>query len=124
MVLVEIRSPAYDEEAGSARLLWRAEVKAYGDRLEIHGEEELVAGGELPVVDPSTGEQLSGFDDPERWARSLPYAFRAGDLMAIVVHDDSPVHGPEPDTVTPQETPDVPVTPPSAPRVPAGSAHG
>ena len=119
MVLVEIQSPAYDEEAGIARLLWRATVKAYGDRLEIHGEEELVAGGELPVVDPSTGEQLVGLDDPELWARSLPYAFRAGDLMAIVVHDDSPVQRPEPDTVTPDETPDVPMTPPSASRVPA-----
>lgn len=124
MVLVEIQSPVYDEEAGSARLIWRATVKAYGDRLEIHGEEELLAGGELPVVDPSTGEQLSGADDPEPWARSLPYAFRAGDLMAIIIHDDSPVHRPAPDTVTPQETPNVPMTLPSASRVPAGSAQG
>jgi hypothetical protein len=121
MVLVEIQSPAYDEEAGNARLLWRATVKADGDRLEIHGEEELVAGGEMPVMDPFTGQKLSSADDPEMWARSLPYAFRAGDLMAVVVHDDSPVHRPEPDTVAPSETPDVPVTPPRAHRVAAGS---
>lgn len=121
MVLVEIRSPVYDEEAGNARLIWRATVKAYGDRLEIQGKEELVDGGELPVMDPSTGKQLSSRDDPELWARSLPYAFRAGDLMAVVVHGDSPVHRAASDTVAPQETPDVPMAPPSAHRMAAGS---
>ncbi len=121
MVLVEIQSPVYDEEAGNARRLWRATVKAYGDRLEIHGEEELVAGGDLPVVDPSTGEQLHSRDDPELWARCLPYAFRAGDLIAVVIHDDSPVHRAEPATVAPQETPDVPMSPPNAHHVTAGT---
>jgi hypothetical protein len=115
VVLVEIESPAYDEEAGSAHLIWRATVKADGDHLEIRGEEEIVAGGDLPVVDPSTGDQLTGRDNPELWARSLPYAFRSGDLMAKVVHDDSPIVMPEAATVTPSETPDVPMTPSTDP---------
>lgn len=111
MVLVEIESPVYDEEAGGARRIWRATVKADGDQLVFRGEEELVAGGDLPVVDPSSGDALTGREDPEVWARSLPYAFRAGDLMAVVVHDDSPILMPQSATVTPQETPDVPMTP-------------
>ena len=41
---------------------------------------EIVSG---EMVDPET--------QPERWARSLPDAYRSGDLVAVVVHDDHPV---------------------------------
>jgi hypothetical protein len=121
VVLVEIHSPVYDEEAGSARLVWRASVKADADQLEIAGDGHIVAMGELPVLDAATGKQLSGFDDPERWARNLPYAFRAGDLVASVLRDDDPVtdtSSPEDDS--PRETPRVPADAPAA-RVPAGT---
>ncbi len=122
MVLVEIHSPVYDEEAGRQRLVWRASVKADGDGLEIAGDAHIVAGGELPVLDAITGEQLSGVDDAERWARNLPYAFRAGDLVASIIRDDSPAGAAprEPDSA-PRETPRVPSTSPVEGRVAAGT---
>jgi hypothetical protein len=108
MIVVEIHSPVFDEEAGSEQLRWRATVKAkrHGG-IEIQGERELVAGGELPVRDWRTGERLLAADDPENWVRSLPQAFRAGDLVVEIVYDDS----------TPEETP-VPEGPERAPQTP------
>jgi len=121
MVLVEIHSPVYDEEAGSARLVWRASVKASGDWLEIAGDGHIVAGGELPVLDPATGQHLSGTDDPERWARNLPYAFRAGDLVVSILRDDTPAsEASVPRDDAPRETPRVPAEPTTG-RIPAGT---
>ena len=117
MVLVEIHSPVYDEEAGSLRLVWRASVKAYGDRLELAGDTHVVADGDLPVLDPLTGRQLTGSDDPENWARNLPYAFRAGDLVASIIRDDNPVGETPRPNGPPRRTPEIPTAPP---RVTAG----
>lgn len=89
MVVVEIRAPGYDEESGS--VLWKplAFVKANGRDVEIHGEMGLL--DDLMVIDIDTGQRLSKDDAPEVWARNLPYAFRAGDLVATVIVDtDAP----------------------------------
>jgi hypothetical protein len=100
MIVIEISSPVYDEEAGSEQLRWRTTVKAKRRGIEIQGDHELVAGGDLPVRDMRTGKQLLAHDDPEGWARNLPHAFRAGDLVVEIVFDDSePVNVP---VVTPK----------------------
>jgi hypothetical protein len=111
MVLVEIHSPVYDEEAGSTRLLWRTTVRASGDDFEIQGDSDIVEGGALPVVDVLTGKQLQIDDDPERWARNLPYAFRAGDLLVSIVADSSAPADDAPEPEIPRDPPSIPAPP-------------
>lgn len=89
MVVVVIRSLFYDEEAGDQKFRQRATVLAEGMWFEIKGEKALVAGGALPVIDVSTGKQVRASDNAEVWARNLPSAFRAGDLIAEIVQDPS-----------------------------------
>lgn len=115
MVAVEIRTPFHDEEAGE--IVWRglALVRADGDTLAIYGDRTVV-DPEIPVIDIATGKQLRGTDDPETWARNLPYAFRAGDLVAAVVIDTDQ---PAPVAQTPQDLPKIPA-PPSATRIVGG----
>lgn len=110
MVLVEVHSSVFDEEAGSTRLVWRASVKAQETSIEITGDSRFFGDGDLPVLDALTGVQLTPIGDPEAWARNLPFAFRAGDLVASVVHDDNPEPAPAVEPV-PRETPRVPTKP-------------
>ena len=42
------------------------------------------------LVEASSGDSVDAESAPERWARSLPDAYRSGDLVAIVTHDDHP----------------------------------
>jgi hypothetical protein len=86
MVEVEIRIPVYDEEAGQIKWRRRALVWAEGDDLVIytHG---VVLPDDLLVLDLDTGAQLRQRDDPEKWARNLPHAYRNGDLVAVVLVD-------------------------------------
>jgi hypothetical protein len=90
MVFVEVRSPYFNEEEG--RTDWRtlAFVRADGDQIDVHGNDTNVVDLTMPVLDIATGAELSAADSPERWARNLPHAYRAGDLVAVVVHDSEP----------------------------------
>ena len=90
MVVVSIRSPFYDEEAGEQSFRTRVTVIAQGNQFEIQGESSLVADGMLPVIDMSTGHQVTASEDAEAWARNLPHAFRAGDIIAEILADTSP----------------------------------
>jgi hypothetical protein len=92
MVAVEIRTAVYDEE--NARIEWRALalVRADGKQLTIYGEKaDDLIDGDVRVVSVQSGKPITAADGPEEWARSLPYAYRSGDIVAAVVHDDAPV---------------------------------
>lgn len=90
MVEVEIRSPAYDEEAGRIEWRRRALVRAEGGDLAIYQSGDgIVVREDMSVVDVATGAQVTASDDPETWARNLPYAYRAGDLVAAVILDSA-----------------------------------
>lgn len=109
MVVVEIRAPRYDEESGS--VVWKplAFVKADGGDIEIHGETVLL--DDLMVIDIATNKRLGKDDAPEVWARNLPYAFRAGDLVAAVIVDtDPPAVSADPDGPR-QDLPIIPAPP-------------
>lgn len=86
MVHVEIHALSPDDAAP----VWAtvAHVRADGEHLDISGED--IVSRDIPIIHPGTGEQVHWSDDPEMWARLLPYAFRAGDLVAVVVEDTSP----------------------------------
>jgi hypothetical protein len=108
MVVVEIRTPIYDEE--SSEITWRglALVKADGQSLDIYGDADLVAVDEPGILDLATGKQLLASENPEVWARNLPAAFRAGDFVAVVVLDTDPpedAHAP----VQPDDLPSIPM---------------
>lgn len=90
MVQVELQTPIHERDAGTVR--WESLVA-----LTVEGEEHKIEGDgslldlDLPVVSVRRGEQIRFSDDPEEWARSLVLAYRSGDLIATVVHDDAPV---------------------------------
>lgn len=62
---------------------------------EIKGDPALL-DLHMPVVSLRSGDSIRFDDAPEDWARSLPLAYRAGDLIAAVIHDDDPI---DPDNV-------------------------
>lgn len=86
MVVVEIRTPVYDEESCAIEWIVCATVRAQGSDLDISPEGEII-DRDLQVVDVLSHRKLQGNDDPEIWARNLPHAFRAGDYVAVVVED-------------------------------------
>jgi hypothetical protein len=104
MVEVEIRTPIYDEE--SQEIVWRplALVRADGDDLEVFGDGSCVPLD--PVVSMSSGKSVEAADNPEEWARNLPYAYRSGDLAAVIRRDDDP-----PALEAPEEIADEPAIP-------------
>jgi hypothetical protein len=116
VVDVELRSPIFNEESGQIEWRTRALVRADGADVELYRP----AGGAvdcapiidtaMDVVDIATGEVVSSSDGAERWARNLPYAFRSGDMVAVVVHDDDPAATP-PASTNDEPTPEIPAPP-------------
>jgi hypothetical protein len=110
MVVVEIRAPVYDEESSQVEWRLRALVKVDGEQLDITGEPLVVGDDTLTVVDIRTGKLLSRTHEPEAWTRNLPYAYRAGDLVAQVIIDTDPSQAPnEPEPS--RDLPNVPAPP-------------
>jgi hypothetical protein len=119
MVAVEIRTPVYDEESNEVTWHGRAIVRADGTALDIYGDSDVI-DQDVSVVDIGTGKPIRGTDDPEAWARSLPCAYRSGDLIAVVLLDtDPPVRSNEDGAGRGREIPTVPAPP--RPAVPIGS---
>jgi len=104
MVKVEIRTPTYDEESQTIESILLAIVEADGSRLEIEGDKSCVPLD--PVISATTGRRVDASADPEEWARNLPHAYRAGDLVAVIRHDDAP-----PEQEIPDETESEPAIP-------------
>lgn len=89
MVEVELRTPHYDPSTRSVD--WQV-VATF--RVDVRDEAGLI-DFRLPVVSLRTGRQVRLEDDPEEWARSLVTAYRAPDLVAVVVSDDNLVRAAE-----------------------------
>lgn len=89
MVEVQIRTPVHNEEAQSIEWRVLAVVRAQsGAALEIEGDRSYVPLD--TVVSVYTGRRVDPHQDVEEWARNLPFAYRAGDLVAVVRRDDDP----------------------------------
>ena len=91
MVRVELQTPIHERDAGTVRWAPLVTLTVDGQKHEIEGSSSLIDLA-LPVVSLRSGEQIRFADDPEEWARSLVLAYRSGDLLAVVVHDDAPVN--------------------------------
>jgi hypothetical protein len=88
MVEVEILTPTYNEESQTVAWEGVALVRAAGDQVTIYGDESVVQP--IRVVSITHGKSIDVDEDVEEWARSLPDAYRTGDLVAVVRHDDNP----------------------------------
>lgn len=92
MVRVELRTPIYDHASGEG-LRWETlvSIEAQDDHTPRVTGDGALLDLDMPVVSLRTGETIHFSDHPEDWTRSLPLAFRAGDLVATVVADDEPI---------------------------------
>jgi hypothetical protein len=91
MVRVELRTPIYERDSSTVR--WEPLVALRvenGQEPEIEGDRSLF-DFEMPVVSLRSGETIRFDENPEEWARSLVLAYRGGDLVAAITHDDDPV---------------------------------
>jgi hypothetical protein len=91
MVHLELRTPIHDR--ATATLRWETLVSLRvedGHAPEVDGDSALLDLN-MPVVSLRSGETIHFADEPEEWARSLVLAYRSGDLVATVLHDDNPV---------------------------------
>jgi hypothetical protein len=90
MVIVEVRSPFFNEEEGRADSRLLALVRAEGDHVEVSGSHPQVIDRGMPVLDTGSGETIYAAHAAEQWTRGLPDAFRSGDLVATIVLDSDP----------------------------------
>ncbi len=78
--------------SATTRSLWEplARLRVDGDTYELDDETGVI-DLKLSLLSVRTGTEVRFDDDHEEWARSLPTAFRTGDMIARILHDDDPV---------------------------------
>ncbi len=108
MVVAEVRTPFFNEERGQVDWRLLALVRAEGDELHVEAVSPEVFDAEMAVVDLATGRTLVARDDPEVWARNLPHAFRAGDIVISIITDSNPVEAVAEAPVPDEELPRIP----------------
>lgn len=74
------------------RPLVRLRVDPHG--FQVEGDQNVL-DFDMPVVSLRTGDQVRFEDDPEEWARNLRTAYRTGDIIVNVLHDDHPLRDAE-----------------------------
>ena len=89
MVIVELQTPVVDRETETVEWKSLVVLRVDGHQHEIEGDEGILDLA-LVITSLSTGEPITFDQAPDDWARSLPGAYRAPDLLATVVHDDDP----------------------------------
>jgi hypothetical protein len=57
--------------------------------FEVDGDQDFAEVRDIEVLDVDSGQTVAYDADPERWARNLPNAFRSGDLVCQITHDDA-----------------------------------
>lgn len=75
---------------------WRPLARLRVDRHDYQVEgDRTVLDFDTPLISLRTGEQVRFEDDPEEWARNLATAYRTGDVIVNVLHDDNPIRADE-----------------------------
>jgi hypothetical protein len=95
MVLLKFTSPHWDPHAKTMGYFHLADVWVSGQEVHVEGDGSVFSTT-IPVVEPESGVRLTFEEDPERWARSLPTAYRSGDLLVSAIvyeHAGMPVPG-------------------------------
>jgi len=57
-----------------------AELLAGPEEVTLSGPRAEWVDLDISILDPETGERVTRGQDPERWARLLPLAYRSGDI--------------------------------------------
>jgi hypothetical protein len=104
MVEVEIRTPRHNEEAQTIAWKQLALVRADSEGVKVYGDPSCVPDDS--VISATTGKEIHMASCPEEWARNLPDAYRAGDLVAVIIHDDDPAEIEESADITEPTIPD------------------
>lgn len=110
MVEVEIRTPTINEE--TQEIIWKglALVRVADGEITVWGDDSVIHLDSVMSV--SFGKTVHPNDEPEEWARSLPEAYRSGDLVAVLLQDeDAPNRTVETDHRAEPELPDPPAPP-------------
>lgn len=111
MIEVQIRTPRFDKDLQAIEWETLARICVENGDVTVGGDEMVVHMG--CVASPSLGKSVHPGDDPQEWARNLPYAYRGGDLVAAVVQDhEAPIVDPvadegigEPEIPVPADAP-------------------
>jgi hypothetical protein len=106
VVEVQIRRPIPNEESQAIDWEVLAVVTADGSRVEIDGDASYVLRD--MIVSVYTGQRVDPGSDAEGWARNLPFAYRSGDLVAVIRRDDD---APEHEVPSPEASVDEPAVP-------------
>lgn len=88
--MVELEIVAASGQHGDEEWRSLARLRVDGREVEVEGERG-VFDFTMPVVSLRTGGQVRFEEDQEEWARSFPTAFRTGDVVVRVLHDDNPL---------------------------------
>jgi len=87
MVRIEFCRPTWDDDDVAVV----AVLVVKGRDVHVDGDMAGVIDFTMPVMSVNHERPIQFDEDPEEWARSLPGSYRAPDLFARVVADDSPV---------------------------------
>lgn len=88
MVEVEIRTPTINEETQDITWTGLALIRVADGEVTVWGEDSVIHLDSVMSI--KHGKPVHRDENPEEWARSLPYAYRSGDLVAVVLQDDDP----------------------------------
>jgi hypothetical protein len=89
MIHAQLHKSRYDEEIQEFSWEPLAELVVENDGSH-HGEHVERFGLRKALLDPETRERVVFTENPERWVRLLPMAYRTGDVTVAILHDDHP----------------------------------
>ena len=89
MIHAQLQKSRYDAETGTFEWETVAELIVENDGSH-HGKHVERFGLRKSLLDPETRERVLFADDPARWLRLLPTAYRTGDMTVAILHDDHP----------------------------------
>lgn len=89
--MVELEILAAVDQHGD-EVVWEplAQLRVDGTTYELNDDAGVI-DLKLPLVSVRAGTEVRFDDDHEEWARSLPTAFRTGDMIVRILHDDDPI---------------------------------
>jgi hypothetical protein len=84
--MIQVRFSTFEFDADHDQWVERlvAELLAGSDEVTVSGPHVDWVDLDISILDPETGRQITRGEDPQRWARLLPLAYRSGDVSVAV----------------------------------------
>jgi hypothetical protein len=96
MIRVRFTTAEFDADTQRWIELPVAELRADEEQVTISGPHADWISLDMAIIDPHTRHRVTRQPDPERWARLLPLAYRAGDIKVEVEELDAEAAGEPP----------------------------